>query len=94
MTGKPKDVKVGNYGVDDRQNQDNRHIMIKDVTHFNNKVTVIIDLTDGVLADIMVYFFGPLSLRSNLPSGITSAYSGRFYSNKFNFLFISLLTLL
>ncbi len=112
--GVPEDVEMGNNGMDDGAgNQDNRHATVKDLEDFNNQVTitvdfVVVDTTDGVVADVLAYSFGFLSPQSNSPPGVTTAYSGqsnsppdvtavcsgRSHSNKFKFPFTFLLTLL
>ncbi len=90
--GVPEDVELGNDGVGDgARNQDNRRATVDDTEDSNN---VIVDPTDGVLADVLAYSFGPSSPQSHLPPGITAACSMRFYGNKFKFPFISLLILL
>ncbi len=120
--GVSEDVKLSNNSVGDGAgNQDNRRATVKDMEDSDD---VVVDLTDGVLADVLAHLFGPLSLRSNSPPGVTAAptdgvlanvlahpfghssprsnsppgvtaaCSVRSHGNKFQFLFISLLTLL
>ena len=60
----------------------------------HNGVTVAVDSIDGVFADILAYFFGFSSPKSNLPLGVIAASFGKSHGNKFNCLFIFLLTLL
>ncbi len=87
-----EDVKLDNDNVgDDAKNQDNRHAIVKDVEDSDN---IMVDPTDGVLADVLAHPFGPLSPRSNSPPGVTAACFVQSHGNKFKFLFISLLTLL
>ncbi len=87
-----EDVKLGNNGLaDGAGNQDNRHATVEDV---ENSDDVLVNPTNGVLADILAHPFGPLSPQSNSPPGINTTCSGRSHGNKFKFLFISLLTLL
>ncbi len=54
----------------------------------------MVDPTDGVLTNVLEHPFGLSLPRSNSPPGVTATCSVRLHSNKFKFLFISLLTLL
>lgn len=70
-------IKIGNNSVDDDiKNQDNKYVMVNNIEDSNNRVTItvnltIIDLTDGVIADILAYFFSFSSSWSNLPPDVT-----------------------
>lgn len=66
-----EDVEVGDGG-----NQDNQCATVEDAVDSNDGVTAIGDPTDGVLAEVLVHPFGPLSSQSHLPSGITAICSG------------------
>lgn len=67
---------MGNNNIDNSRNQNNLHAIIKYGTDSNDVVTIVVDFTNGVLVDVLAYFFGiPLS-RSNLPLGVTAAGSG------------------
>ncbi len=90
--GVSEDVELGNNGVGDGAgNQDNRRATIEDADHSDD---VVVDPTDGVLADVLAHPFGPSSPRSNSLLDVTTACSGRSHDNKFKFPFIFLLTLL
>ncbi len=87
-----EDVELGNNSVGDgARNQDNRHVTVK---HVEDSDDVIVDPTDGILADVLAHLFGLSSPRSNSPPSVIAACSGRSHSNKFKFSFIFLLTLL
>lgn len=89
----PKDVKMGNNGMDDNVgNEDNWRATVENVEDSDNGVTVVVDFTDYVLADILAHLFGFLLPQSNLPPGITVAYSGQSHGKNFKFSFTSLLT--
>lgn len=51
----------------DSGDQDNQRDIIEDTV---DGVTIVIDPTDVVLAKVLTQLFGPLSPRSNPPSGI------------------------
>ncbi len=88
----PKDVKLDNDGVGDSAgNQINWRATVEYTEDSNN---IVVDPTDGIFTDILAYPFGPSSLRSNSPPGVIAACSVQSHGNKFQFLFISLLTLL
>ncbi len=92
VEGVPEDIELGNNSVDDgARNQDNRRTTVEDVEDSDN---VVVDPIDGVLANVLAHPFGPSSLQSNSPPGVTAACSVRSHGNKFKFPFISLLTLL
>ena len=58
------------------ENKDNQHATIVDVVDFDNRVTTILDFIDMAFASILIYFLSLPSLSSNLPLGVTFAYSG------------------
>lgn len=69
----PENVELGNDGVGNNVgNQDNWHAIVEDVEDSDD---VVVDPIDRVLADVLAYSFGPLSPESNLPLGVTTAYS-------------------
>lgn len=69
----PKNVELGNDGIGNNAgNQDNWHAIVKDIEDSDD---VVVDPIDRVLADVLAYSFGPLSPKSNLPLGVTTAYS-------------------
>ncbi len=82
VSGVPEDVEVGNDGIGDSfKNQYNWHSIVEDTENSDDGVTVVVDFaivdtTDGVLADDLIYLFSPSSPQSNLPPGIIAAYSG------------------
>lgn len=73
---KLEDVNVSNNGVNHSKNQDNQRATIKNVADFINGVIVIVDPINGVFVNVLAYFFGSLSPKSNLPPGITTACFG------------------
>ena len=94
-TGKTEDVKVGNDGVNNGRNQDNRRITVEDTVDLDSdaRVTDAIDLIDRALADVLAHFFGPLSPWSNLRPGVTAVCFGQSHGNQLKFFsFTSLLT--
>ncbi len=92
VSGVPEDVKLGNNSVGDSAgNQDNRRVTVKVVEDSDD---VVVDSTNGVLADVLAHLFGPSSPRSNSPPSVTAAYSVRSHGNKFKIPLIFLLTLL
>ena len=58
--------------MSDSGNQDNRRATIEDVADSEDRVTVVVDFTDGVPADVLVHLFGPLLPRSNSLPGVTA----------------------
>lgn len=72
-----KDVKMGNNGVgDSAKNQENWHATVKNIKNSDDRVIVVVDVTDGVLINILAYFFGLLLPQFNLLPNVTAACSG------------------
>lgn len=89
------DVKVGNDSmVNSVRNQDNSHGTVEDVENSDDRVTITLDPTDGVLNNILAHFFGLLSPCSNSSPDVTAICSDRSHGNNFKFSFTSLLILL
>lgn len=95
ISGVSENVKIGNDGVGDgARNQDDRRAAVENVVDTDDRITVVVDLTDGVFANVLIHFFGSLSPQSNLLSSVTAACLDQSHGNKSKFLFISLLTLM
>ncbi len=65
--------------------------MVEDAQNSDN---IVIDLTDGVLTNVLAYPFSLLSPQSNSPPGVIATCSVQSHGNKFKFPFIFLLTFL
>ncbi len=103
-TGDQEAGKVGYDEVGDRVgigrvldgivNQDNWHAIVADMEDSNDKVTIAMDPTGGVLVDVLAHSFSPSSPQFNSSPGIIAPYFSQSHNYKFKFLFISLLTLI
>lgn len=57
--GISEDVKMSNNGMADGVgNKDNRYITIEDVEDYDDGVTIVVDPTNRVFADILVHLYG------------------------------------
>lgn len=80
--GDLEDVEIGNDGVGDGGNQDNRNANVEDVVDSDNGVTSVVDPTNRVLTDVLAHSFGLSSTESNSPLGVTAICSSQFHGNK------------
>lgn len=71
-----EDIEIGNNDMGESRNKDNCHATIENIVDFDDKVNDMVDPTDGILVDVLIYSFDPPSLRLNLPPGITTVCTG------------------
>lgn len=55
-----ENLNVSNNSINNSRNKDNWHVIVEDGIDFDDKFTAVVDPTNGVLADILAYSFGPL----------------------------------
>lgn len=57
-----ENIKVGNNGMGDGRIYDNWHATVDNVVDFNDRVTNVVDPTNGVFVDVLAYLFDSSSL--------------------------------